>query len=204
VLVALLGSSPVAEVSRRAAALAGQTARVHVYGKVVVVVLQPDEDPARLVEQIRVSFPSAVGGAAVVPDGASDWAATFRLAAGLARAASALGRPLGSADEPAVIADLLLQEAQAAVSDLVQCLPHQPLRRVAEYDARTSSQLLQTVAAWCNAGLDVAVAADAMHLHQNTFRYRLKRACEISGLDLTQPRQLLALQVLLAGRAAGI
>jgi DNA-binding PucR family transcriptional regulator len=34
-------------------------------------------------------------------------------------------------------------------------------------------------------------------VHPNTLRYRLKRATEVSGLDVTRPRQLLALQLLL-------
>ncbi|MFD1050894.1 helix-turn-helix domain-containing protein, partial [Kibdelosporangium lantanae] len=34
---------------------------------------------------------------------------------------------------------------------------------------------------------DVIAAASALHVHPNTFRYRLRRLTEISGLDLTDP-----------------
>jgi len=83
------------------------------------------------------------------------------------------------------------------VADLVRDLPDAPLRRLQDHDARTSGELVASLRAWCRAGFDVPAAAAALHVHTNTLRYRLKRATEVSGLDVTRPRQLLALQLLL-------
>ena len=41
--------------------------------------------------------------------------------------------------------------------------------------------------------------AGALHVHVNTLRYRLRRAGEVSGLDLSQSRQRFAAQLLTAG-----
>jgi sugar diacid utilization regulator len=104
---------------------------------------------------------------------------------------------VGRATDPAVAAELVVNEAEAAVADLVRELPDAPLRRLQEHDQRVGGELVASVTAWCRAGFDVPSAAGTLHVHTNTLRYRLKRAAEVSGLDLTRPRQLLALQLLL-------
>ncbi|GAA4524426.1 PucR family transcriptional regulator [Amycolatopsis samaneae] len=53
------------------------------------------------------------------------------------------------------------------------------------YDAEHRSDLTGTLAAYLEAFGDIAKASAAVHIHPNTFRYRLNRLCEISGLDLT-------------------
>ena len=55
------------------------------------------------------------------------------------------------------------------------------------HDEESNSQLLDTLAAWLDAFGDVAVAAEAVHVHPNTFRYRLRRLSEVAGIDLTDP-----------------
>ncbi|MFE0019713.1 PucR family transcriptional regulator [Amycolatopsis sp. NPDC059021] len=55
------------------------------------------------------------------------------------------------------------------------------------YDAEHRSDLTGTLAAYLEAFGDIAKASAAVHIHPNTFRYRLNRLCEISGLDLTDP-----------------
>lgn len=49
------------------------------------------------------------------------------------------------------------------------------------------THLVETLRAWLDAFGDVAVAAARVYTHPNTFRYRLRRLSEISGLDLTDP-----------------
>lgn len=56
-----------------------------------------------------------------------------------------------------------------------------------KHDEESNSQLLDTLAAWLDAFGDVAVAAEAVHVHPNTFRYRLRRLSEVAGIDLTDP-----------------
>ena len=41
-------------------------------------------------------------------------------------------------------------------------------------------------------------SAEQLGMHHNTFRYRLKRAVEVGGINLEDPAERLALQVELA------
>ena len=90
---------------------------------------------------------------------------------------------------------VVAQEAAAAV---LQALVIGPLERLRAHDARSGGSLVETLTAWCAAGCDINTAARRLHVHTNTLRYRLRRAAEISGLDLDRPRHVLALQLLLA------
>lgn len=175
-------------------AVAGTDARVHQLDDVVLVALPPDGDVEQLVARLGCSV---VAGVADVVDEASDWVSAAALAAAAARAACDLGLVIGRPSDPAVAGELVVTEAQAAVADLVRALPDAPLRRLQEHDARSGGELVASLTAWCRAGFDVPAAAAALHVHTNTLRYRLKRATEVCGLDVTRPRQLLALQLLL-------
>ncbi|TXL60744.1 helix-turn-helix domain-containing protein [Aeromicrobium terrae] len=70
--------------------------------------------------------------------------------------------------------------------------PTGPVARLIEYDRRKDSQLLETLEAWLDAFGDVATASAALFVHPNTFRYRLRRAVEVSGLDLDDSEARLA------------
>jgi DNA-binding PucR family transcriptional regulator len=63
-------------------------------------------------------------------------------------------------------------------------LPDGPVVRLREYDRRHNTAFTETLAAWLDIFGDV-IAAAAVHVHPNTFRYRLKRPAEMAGL---QPR----------------
>jgi DNA-binding PucR family transcriptional regulator len=56
--------------------------------------------------------------------------------------------------------------------------------RLAAYDVRHHTDLVETLRAWLDAFGDVGVAAAALHVHPNTFRYRLRRLTEVGGIDL--------------------
>jgi DNA-binding PucR family transcriptional regulator len=43
--------------------------------------------------------------------------------------------------------------------------------------------LLETLRAYLDCDLDVRRAADALYVHPNTVRYRLRRISELTGLD---------------------
>ncbi|RMI38294.1 PucR family transcriptional regulator, partial [Actinomadura harenae] len=66
-------------------------------------------------------------------------------------------------------------------------IPDGPVPRLRAYDAGHRTALTETLAAWLDTFGDVPAAAAAVHVHPNTFRYRLKRLTEVSGLDLTDP-----------------
>jgi hypothetical protein len=198
VLVVLSSAGPLAVLSRCAlAAVAGTDARVHTEPTAVVVALPDGRDIARLIDGVRQRCSDAVAGVARVLDGASDWSAAHRVATAAASAAARLGLTLGDSNKPRIGAELVVDEAQEAARLLADQLESGPLQRLAEHDARNSSDLIATLTAWCVAGFDVKAAAATLHVHANTLRYRLRRAGEISGLDLDRPRHLLALQLLL-------
>lgn len=72
------------------------------------------------------------------------------------------------------------------------------------YDVRKGTTMLQTVQAWLDSHGDIVTAAEALHVHPNTFRYRLRRAGEVGKVDLSLPRErfALGLQLRLFGNAA--
>ena len=70
--------------------------------------------------------------------------------------------------------------------------PTGPVARLAAYDADHDTNLVATLRAWLDAFGDVAAASAAMYVHVNTFRYRLRRVTEVSGIDLADPEQRFA------------
>ncbi|MCU1595595.1 MAG: PucR C-terminal helix-turn-helix protein [Frankiales bacterium] len=66
-----------------------------------------------------------------------------------------------------------------------------PGMRLVEHDRVHGGDLLETLRAYFIAVGDVKAAAASLGLHYNTVRYRLKRAQEVAGLDLTDPDQRL-------------
>lgn len=191
------GGRPAALSRRAASVVAGTAARVHAEGDLVLVALPVDSDPEALNDLLKVDCPGVVAGVARVEEGARDWIVAAGLAAAAARVAAHLGLAVGYTTDPVVASELVVAEAYKTVADLVRSLPDAPLRRLREHDARSSGELVSSLTAWCRAAFDVPAAASALHVHPNTLRYRLKRATELCGLDVTRPRQLLALQLLL-------
>ncbi|WCB95146.1 hypothetical protein DSM104299_03888 [Baekduia alba] len=59
-----------------------------------------------------------------------------------------------------------------------------PVSRLAEYDAKHSTFLVETLRAWLDAFGNVIEAAQTMWVHPNTFRYRLRRLVEVGEIDL--------------------
>jgi PucR C-terminal helix-turn-helix domain/GGDEF-like domain len=70
--------------------------------------------------------------------------------------------------------------------------PTGPVARLSGYDAGHGTNLVETLRAWLDAFGDVAAASAAMFVHPNTFRYRLRRLTEVSGIDLADPEQRFA------------
>jgi hypothetical protein len=70
--------------------------------------------------------------------------------------------------------------------------PTGPLARLQAYDTEHGTNLMETLRAWLDAFGDVAAASAAMFVHTNTFRYRLRRLTEVSGIDLADPEQRFA------------
>jgi hypothetical protein len=91
--------------------------------------------------------------------------------------------------------DLLLELLLARSPELAESLRARVLGPLEEYAERRSPELLQTLAAYVEAGLDRRAAADGLSVHANTLDYRIRRIEELTGLRLADPEDL-ALAVL--------
>ena len=136
----------------------------------------------------------AVGGlASVVPEIVRARATTDRILRVMRERTA--GRPVARLSDVQTDA-LLLELRDLAVARGEE--PTGPLARLMAYDREHGAHLVETVDAWLEAFGDVARASSALYVHQNTFRYRLRRATEVGGLDLGDARQRFALMLQLA------
>jgi DNA-binding PucR family transcriptional regulator len=55
---------------------------------------------------------------------------------------------------------------------------------IAEYDRQRSTSLLKTLEEFLRRRGNISATAEALYVHPNTLRQRLRRIVEISGLDL--------------------
>ncbi len=118
---------------------------------------------------------------------------TARLADGRAsadRALRVLRTGNGTGHRVALLADVHVEALVLELRDLVAAhgdRPTGPLARLFAYDSEHNTNLVETLRAWLDAFGDVIAAAAAMYVHPNTFRYRLRRLTEVSGIDLADP-----------------
>jgi DNA-binding PucR family transcriptional regulator len=88
-------------------------------------------------------------------------------------------------------------QAEVLVREVLGLLAGHPeirdprLTALAEYDTRHRSRLAESVLAYLDAFGDVRAAAERLHIHPNTLRYRVRRAEKLIGLDLSRPEQRL-------------
>jgi sugar diacid utilization regulator len=94
----------------------------------------------------------------------------------------------------AVDVEALLMEARQLVA-LRGRGPSGSLARLRAYDEARNATMIETLRAWLDAHGDVVVASEQSHVHQNTFRYRLRRISEIGGFDLEDPEARFALDL---------
>lgn len=71
------------------------------------------------------------------------------------------------------------------------------LARLAAYDAGHDGDLCITLQAYLEQFGNVRAAAEALYVHTSTFRYRMRRVVEVSGLDLDDPDQRLEVAIAL-------
>ena len=64
-----------------------------------------------------------------------------------------------------------------------------------EHDRRRGSDLVKTLKTYFAAGANASEAADRLFLHRNSMAYRLERVGKLTGLDLREPGEALALQL---------
>jgi DNA-binding PucR family transcriptional regulator len=97
----------------------------------------------------------------------------------------------------AQVADLGEVQAQVLLVETLALLAAAPavrdprLTALLAHDAEHGGQLAPSVLAWLDAFGDVRAAAAALHIHPNTLRYRVRRAEQLTSLDLTRPEERL-------------
>ncbi len=115
-----------------------------------------------------------------------------------------LSRLGATRERTAHIRDVQLDALLMRTVDLAVEAGHDPLGALAEleeYDRRRGTALLDSVDRYLAAGEDARLAARQLHVHPNTLRYRLRRAQEITGLDLSDPAAAFDIRLRLRLRA---
>ncbi|RFU84063.1 PucR family transcriptional regulator [Streptomyces triticagri] len=128
---------------------------------------------------------------------ARDGGALARSRQGADRALRVL-RSGGHSRRLAHISDVQVEALLLDLADLAAArgdAPTGPLARLLAYDRRHDSALVETLRHWLNSFGDVPAAAEAMFVHQNTFRYRLRRVTEVAETDLADPDTRFALML---------
>lgn len=70
-------------------------------------------------------------------------------------------------------------------------------RRILNYDRQHNSDLLRTALAFSRNRGSIVKTAKLIHIHENTVRYRLKKLCELLGVDDTDFTNLFGLTLLI-------
>lgn len=95
---------------------------------------------------------------------------------------------------------------KAVLLEVAQFLRERPLlsggvlERLSDHDNAHGTEYLRSLVAYLDAFGNVRQAAGLLHIHPNSLRYRIRRLSEIVGLDLADPDQRLAVQLLLTAR----
>ena len=163
----------------------------------LIAVLGGTREASRVVEQVAGCFGD--GPIVLGPTVPHLFAAGRSARAALSGLSAAAAWP----DAPRILdADALLPERALAGDPparrvLVDRI-HRPLA------AKGHIPLLQTATAYLETGGSLEATARALFVHPNTVRYRLGRISEVTGYDLTTPREAWAVRIALAlGRLAG-
>ncbi|WP_234343177.1 PucR family transcriptional regulator [Streptomyces fulvoviolaceus] len=104
---------------------------------------------------------------------------------------------LVGADLSTPVAALPDIQAEVLVSEVLTLLSGHPeirdprLTALVSHDSRHQGGLAESLLAYLNSFGDVRAAAAQLHVHPNTLRYRLRRAEELTGLELSRPDQRL-------------
>ena len=148
-----------------------------------------DDLAGRVATGLRVAV-RAVGAAA--PGLGALLAARDEVALGL-RVLGVQGRSVSACADDLRSATVLLQ-----LRDLAKERPGLlagKVRTLQDSDERKGTSYVATLRAFLDAFGDVRAAADAVGVHPNTFRYRLRRLGELAALDLDDPVERLVVQL---------
>jgi hypothetical protein len=91
--------------------------------------------------------------------------------------------------------------AETILSELQDVLTQRPYLRsdkltsLMEYDERHGTSYVKTLRAYLDTFGDISRAAGLIHVHPNTFRYRLARLFQLSGINLDDPSERLVTEL---------
>lgn len=172
-------------------------------GSTLAVVPVPDQSGPDLVQRICRDFLAHADRAGEAAIGISNVAATTadlpRARAEAERALRVVRAAPPPGTEPVVrssdveIDSLMLELRRLCEDTGIQ--PTGAFSRLLEHDERKGTSLVKTVKSWLDTHGDTVAAAEALHVHPNTFRYRLRRAGEVGAVDLNQPGERFALNL---------
>lgn len=74
-----------------------------------------------------------------------------------------------------------------AQTNQVQMLSHPALEKLKQHDAQRGSELFDTLYQYLLHERSVLKGSEALHIHKNSFLYRMQRIREITGLNLEEP-----------------
>ncbi|AFR10138.1 MULTISPECIES: PucR family transcriptional regulator [Nocardiopsis] len=127
------------------------------------------------------------------------------------RVLDAMGRDLdrGTDWEVATISDV---RSRVLISETLAHLRTDPslrdprVSRLIEHDRGGGADLVHSLLAYLEAFGDARAAAERLHIHPNTLRYRVRRAIAVSGIDLSDPGERLftQLQLLMEQQSHGV
>jgi hypothetical protein len=106
--------------------------------------------------------------------------------------------PLGASQRVASGEELQAEALIMRLSDALTASGEEvsgPLAVLHEHDRRHSTEFIRTLSAWLDSFGDVAAAAAAVHVHQNTFRYRFRKLCDVAEIDPANSEQRFALML---------
>ncbi|TXI65835.1 PucR family transcriptional regulator [Mycolicibacterium mageritense] len=163
-------------------------------GGISLIPSSPDIPVDRVREQL-LAIERAVGApllAALAPSTPTDVPTTLAQARELLAVARNHGRQCGVVTLEDIAVEFQLSRPSAAHTVLVEIL--RPL-----FD---HERTMETFAAYLDCGCDRSVAAQQLNVHTNTVGYRLRKATMLTGLDLTNPRDIVRATAALAAYRA--
>ncbi|MGL5829431.1 MAG: PucR family transcriptional regulator [Angustibacter sp.] len=165
-----------------------------VQGGRLIVILGHARDPLRIAGSLSSCF--ALGPIVVGPTVPQLFAAGRSARAALSGLLAARAWP--DAPRPALADDLLPERVLAGDAPARRALVDRVYRPLT-----SRPQLLETVTQYLESGTSLEATARILFLHPNTVRYRLRKASELCGYDVTNPRDAFVTQAALAvGRLA--
>lgn len=110
-------------------------------------------------------------------------------------------RVLAAPESPQNLASIDDVRAESILVELQELAAERPelglgkLQALSDHDTEHNTAYVPTLRAYFDAYGDIGQAAEAVSVHSNTFRYRMRRLCEISGLDLNDPTERLVTEL---------